>query len=122
MNVAAILKSKGRGVATCAPDTPLHAVAKLLAEKTHRRHRCRRRQGGRSRGSCPSAIWCVSSLHGAGTCLPEPASAIMTRNVVTCSPSETLEALMGKMTAGRFRHVPVVENGLLVGSFRLATR
>jgi signal-transduction protein with cAMP-binding, CBS, and nucleotidyltransferase domain len=39
----------------------------------------------------------------------------MTREVVICSEADTLDELMATMTAGRFRHIPVVEDGALVG-------
>jgi CBS domain-containing protein len=39
----------------------------------------------------------------------------MTREIVTCRESDTLDQLMATMTALRFRHVPVIENGALVG-------
>jgi len=39
----------------------------------------------------------------------------MTSNVVTCTRSTTIEEVMQTMTEGRFRHLPVVENGRLVG-------
>ena len=35
--------------------------------------------------------------------------------MVTCTPEDTIAGLMGRMTAGRFRHVPVVEQGRLGG-------
>ena len=41
--------------------------------------------------------------------------ALMTRTVVTCAPGDEAEAILGAMTDGRFRHMPVVEDGLLVG-------
>jgi CBS domain-containing protein len=40
---------------------------------------------------------------------------LMTRNVVTCSSEDRVHDLMVKMTAGRFRHVPVVDDGELAG-------
>ena len=43
------------------------------------------------------------------------AGDVMTRNVVTCEETSTLDELMETMTTGRFRHVPVVERGALVG-------
>jgi len=49
------------------------------------------------------------------TALDQPASTFMTRAVTTCSKSDTLEDVMEMMTRGRFRHVPVVELGALVG-------
>ena len=42
-------------------------------------------------------------------------SHCMTSNVVSCDTSETIDGVMEKMTAGRFRHLPVIEDGNLVG-------
>jgi CBS domain-containing protein len=39
----------------------------------------------------------------------------MTRRVTTCSASDTIGSIMERMTAGKFRHVPVVEQGRLAG-------
>jgi CBS domain-containing protein len=39
----------------------------------------------------------------------------MTRKVVTCSPSDTVDVLMERMTTGKFRHVPVVEQEKVIG-------
>jgi CBS domain-containing protein len=47
--------------------------------------------------------------------LHEPVGQVMTRDVKTCSEDDTVESLMGRMTTGRFRHMPVVEQGKLVG-------
>ena len=47
--------------------------------------------------------------------LTTPLSTVMTHKVVTCSESETVNDVMTRMTRGRFRHLPVVENGELTG-------
>ena len=47
--------------------------------------------------------------------LEEPISGTMTRKVVTCNESETVASIMERMTEGKFRHVPVVDQGRLVG-------
>lgn len=52
--------------------------------------------------------------HG-GEGLKQPVSERMTRKVATCTPAAVLHELMAMMTEGRFRHVPVVENGKLGG-------
>ena len=39
----------------------------------------------------------------------------MTRDVKTCSEDDTNGDLMGRMTAGKFRHLPVVQQGKLIG-------
>jgi CBS domain-containing protein len=40
---------------------------------------------------------------------------VMTRNVRTCTPDETVAHAMSQMTAGRYRHLPVLDRGKLVG-------
>lgn len=40
---------------------------------------------------------------------------IMSRNVVTCDPDDSIDSVMGAMTRGRFRHIPVVKHGELYG-------
>ena len=47
--------------------------------------------------------------------LTEPLARVMTRNVSTCSPSDTVKSIMKQMTACKFRHLPVVEHEQLVG-------
>jgi CBS domain-containing protein len=49
------------------------------------------------------------------TVLSEPVSQVMTRDVKTCSEDDSVEGLMGRMTDGRFRHMPVVQQGKLIG-------
>jgi CBS domain-containing protein len=51
---------------------------------------------------------------GAGV-LDEPVSAIMTRKVTTCGRTETVAILMEKMTTGKFRHLPVIEDSRVIG-------
>jgi CBS domain-containing protein len=40
---------------------------------------------------------------------------VMTRDVKTCSENDTIDGLMARMTTGKFRHMPVVEQGKLIG-------
>jgi CBS domain-containing protein len=47
--------------------------------------------------------------------LGEPVSDTMTRHVQVCDVADTLDELMAKMTTGRFRHLPVVDDGALAG-------
>jgi RnfABCDGE-type electron transport complex G subunit len=54
------------------------------------------------------------AARGAGV-LSEAVSAIMTREVVTCAEGETIDQVMGRMTRGRFRPLPVVKAGRLAG-------
>lgn len=52
--------------------------------------------------------------HGAAA-LELEAREVMTRGVVTCDPDESIEQVMATMTRGRFRHLPVVRHGELLG-------
>jgi CBS domain-containing protein len=47
--------------------------------------------------------------------LDEPLAQVMTRKVVTCSQAETISSIMERMTRGKFRHVPVVEQDQVIG-------
>ena len=51
----------------------------------------------------------------AGGCLTMPVSKLMTENVVTCALADTANSVLQRMTEGRFRHMPVVEDGKMVG-------
>lgn len=51
----------------------------------------------------------------AGECLAHRVADHMTRDVISCEPSDTVVSVMEKMTAGRFRHMPVMKDGNLVG-------
>jgi CBS domain-containing protein len=56
----------------------------------------------------------VLAEQGAGA-LTQPLAQVMTRKVFTCSPSETIGVIMERMTAGKFRHVPVIDQDQVVG-------
>ena len=49
------------------------------------------------------------------TVLSEQVSQVMSRDVKTCSEDDTIGDLMGRMTIGKFRHLPVVRQGTLIG-------
>ncbi len=57
----------------------------------------------------------VRHLHHDGTVINNTVAAIMTTEVETCEPDVLLDDLMKVMTDRRIRHVPVVEDGALVG-------
>jgi CBS domain-containing protein len=114
MNVAAILKQKGRSVFTTTPDTTLLEIAKLLGV-----------HGVGCiviTGSDGKVIGIVSErdivreISRAGSnVLKEPVERCMTKSVVACREADTIDRLMAQMTAHRFRHMPVVERGRLIG-------
>jgi CBS domain-containing protein len=114
MNVAHILKQKGRDVLTTAPHHTLGHAAQMLGE---------RRVGalvvadaaGKPLGilSERDIVRAVGALGGAP--LSEPVSKHMTANPTTVGEDADIDELMRVMTEGRFRHLPVVEGGRLVG-------
>lgn len=56
----------------------------------------------------------VLSERGAGA-LKDPLAQTMTREVVTCEGTDSMSDIMERMTHGRFRHIPVVEQDRLIG-------
>ena len=114
MNVKVILAAKGGDVVCIEPTADLAAAAKLLSV-----HRIGvvviRGAGGRLSGILSERdIVRAVSEHGADA-LALPVAQVMTRNVVTCSEEESVAGIMERMTAGKFRHLPVVTEGRLVG-------
>ena len=115
MHVHQILKSKGDGpVITITSKTSIAEAANVLAE---------RRIGGLIVSSDGTQVEGILSerdivrslaLRGA-VCLEETVGDLMTRNPVCCSKDDTADSVLQKMTNGRFRHMPVTEDGALVG-------
>lgn len=48
-------------------------------------------------------------------CLRDTVGEMMTKNLVSCSPEDSADSVLEKMTEGRFRHIPVMEGGALAG-------
>lgn len=114
MTVAAILKHKGYAVVTVDPRATIAEVTEVLSE---------RRLGAvlvmdqsEHLLGIVSERDIVHSLgqHGART-LEMTAEQLMTRNLRTATPATSVGEAMEIMTAGRFRHLPVVEHGALIG-------
>jgi CBS domain-containing protein len=49
------------------------------------------------------------------SCLRDTVGEMMTKNLVSCSPEDSADSVLEKMTEGRFRHIPVMEGGVLAG-------
>jgi CBS domain-containing protein len=114
MNVAQILKRKGRDVLTTRPHHTLRDAAKALGE---------RRVGVVVVADATGSVLGILSERDivraigdkGGDALGEPVSQHMTPNPTTVGEDADIDQLMQLMTAGRFRHLPVVENERLVG-------
>jgi CBS domain-containing protein len=113
MTVARIINEKGRDVVTVAPEKSLAEVAAVLSQKGIGAVVVV--EGGAIRGIISERdIVRALAKHGAEA-LRKLAVECMTARVVTCLPEETIHDVMQKMTSGRFRHLPVVEDGKLAG-------
>lgn len=114
MTISKILADKGREVVSIEPAATLQSAATLLARKRIGAvvilGADRRIAGILSERDIVRAI----GERGASA-LEEPVSQTMTRKVSTCTESETLVSIMEQMTEGKFRHVPVVDQGRLSG-------
>jgi len=114
MNVKVILAAKGGDVVCIEPTADLAAAAKLLSARRIGVVVIRG-AGGRLSGILSERdIVRAVSEHGADA-LALPVAQVMTRNVVTCSEEESVAGIMERMTVGKFRHLPVVTEGRLVG-------
>lgn len=114
MNVASILKAKGRAVSTVRPNATLLDVAKKLGPKKIGAVVVVGDNGHVAGIISERDIIRVVSEHGAAA-LSMVVADVMTRNVVACGETSELDELMEMMTKGRFRHLPVIEDDALVG-------
>jgi CBS domain-containing protein len=114
MIVNRILSIKGRNVVSIKPDRTLGEAAKLLSEKRIGALLVCDDQQPVSGIVSERDIVRAISAHGAQA-LSEPVSQFMTEKVVTCTTKTQINDVMEIMTREKFRHVPVVENGSLVG-------
>ena len=114
MNIGQILKAKGRAVATARPDATLLEIVNKLAQKKIGAIVIVGDNGGVA--GIISERDVIRKLGERGeAALQETVSQSMTANVISCHETSTLDELMEVMTQGRFRHVPVIEDGALVG-------
>lgn len=114
MLVRQILNSKGAEVVTIPPQASLGKAAELLSS---------RRigalvvspDGAIARGIL-SERDVVRELGKRGTsCLDESVDSVMTRDVFTCAPDDSADQVLETMTQRRFRHMPVMEGGKMIG-------
>lgn len=114
MIVNRILSAKGRDVATIAPDRTLNDAARALSER--RIGALLVVDGQRPVSGIISERDIVRALAAHGPeALHQPVSRFMTEKVMTCTGDTPIHEVMELMTDKKFRHVPVVEGGALVG-------
>ena len=114
MRIGKLLDRKGREVVTVRPDATIWEVMDLLDR--HSVGALVVSQDGRHPDGILSERDIVRQLHARGSeVLDGPASDLMVKEVLTAGPDDEVESLMGVMTTNRIRHVPVLQEGLLVG-------
>jgi CBS domain-containing protein len=114
MTVKAILSHKSPDIVSIEPTATLAQAAKLLAE---------RRIGavlvlgieGRVAGILSERDIVRALAERGASVLDERVDQVMTRKVFICSQTDTVAHIMEQMTAQKFRHVPVVDEGRLTG-------
>jgi CBS domain-containing protein len=115
MLVSQILKSKASDqVLTIRPEATVAEAARFLSERKIG-SLVVSTDGRRAQGILSERdIVREMGRRGVG-CFEERVEEMMTREVVTCGRGDQADDVLTKMTQGRFRHLPVVENGELVG-------
>ncbi len=114
MQVQTILNAKGTDVTTVSPDSSVRALATLLRE--NRIGAVVVSGNGSSIEGIVSERDIVRQLTDFGPkFLSVKVREIMTKDVVTCSPTDTVDNCMEFMTGRRIRHLPVAVDGKLTG-------
>lgn len=114
MTVARILEDKGSEVFTLSDDASIMDAVRALGE--HRVGAMVVVGKGRTIEGILSERDVVGAVAKRGvSALAEPVSALMTRNVITCTEDMAIDSLMELMTKGRFRHLPVERDKKLIG-------
>lgn len=113
MKIQTVLATKGSHVITIHPNQSLKEAAALLTQ-----HNIGALVVVNESGA-PVGILSERDIVRAAArrddALAQPVEAVMTRDVVTASPQDDLQAVMQSMTDGNFRHVPILDQGALVG-------
>ena len=115
MLVRQILGLKGGGdVVTIEPSALVSEAAKVLSEM--RIGALLVNEGGGAPQGIISERDIVRELGRRGdACLKDKVADMMTKDLISCAPDDTTDSVLEKMTEGRFRHMPVMEDGALAG-------
>jgi CBS domain-containing protein len=116
MKVREILDAKGRGVVTVRPEASVSTVVHRLV--LERIGALVVSEDGRHIAGVVTESDIVRALAADGAAAVASGrrvAELMTRNVATCTPEDTVKRVMAEMTRRRVRHLPVVEGGGLAG-------
>lgn len=113
MRIADVLRRKGAAVHTAECSMSVSVLLRILAEQNIGALIV---MDGERVAGIVSERDVVRHLSARGAdMLNRPVSEIMTADLVTCRPEDTVNAVMGVMTERRFRHLPVIVDGRLAG-------
>jgi CBS domain-containing protein len=114
MHVAVVLKRKGNRIVSAAPDDSVAAVTRLLTE-----HRIGAvlvmGDDGQPVGILSERDVVRAIARDGAAALDRPVADLMTRELITAAPDDTVADMMAVMTERRIRHVPIVESGRVIG-------
>ncbi len=115
MNVKQVLNLKGSSVVeTILPRATVRDAANILGEK---------RYGAlvvsHGDGTVSGILSERDIVRGIGregpACLEKPVTSLMTSDVKCCAQEDSLDSVLERMSSGRFRHMPVIDDGRMVG-------
>ena len=113
VTVGNLLAQKDGSVSSIEPGETLHHAVELLRD--HRIGALVVTEGGALAGILSERDIVRKLAETPGQTLPQKVGDVMTRKVETCGADEPVISVLKRMTAGRFRHMPVVDGGRLVG-------
>jgi CBS domain-containing protein len=114
MSLNAILAAKGRNIICVEPTADLATASKLLSK-----HRIGALvvldAGGRLVGILSERDIVRMMSDRGSSALRLRVAQVMTRKVSTCDVNDSISSVMDRMTKGKFRHMPVLDNGRIAG-------
>jgi CBS domain-containing protein len=114
MYVKNVLQYKGHQIISVSPDNSLLEVAKTLRENKIGAVLVCKSEGQMCGVLSERDIIIAVAKHGASI-LSGKVSDFMTEGVYTCSPDDDMKKVMEQMTSKRIRHLPVLDEGNIVG-------
>ncbi len=113
MRIERVLREKGDEVTTIEIGASVGDAARLLSEK--RIGAVIVCEGGKPAGILSERDIVREIGRSGPDCLRKRASDMMTASLKSCAPADHLDDVLAKMTEGRFRHMPVMQDGKMVG-------
>jgi CBS domain-containing protein len=114
MQISQLLEGKGAFVATVQPDVPIIDVVKEMTERSIG-SLVVSDDGDTIAGIVSERDVVAAISRFTAAILDEPVRTIMSTTVQTCRSDDSIDSLMATMTDQRIRHIPVVDDGRLVG-------